>query len=132
GTVTIWRLDGGELSPRYEQTLGDYVYLSAPALGDLDGDGKKEIVVNATDYSSSYGTTDLYVLGRHGVLRGFPQRLNDGQLYISAPANPSLGDLDGDGELEIAVSGMSGMVSVFHRNGRLLRGWPRPTARDPA
>lgn len=66
-----------------------------PVVGDLDGDGFPEVVVNATAF---LGTGVLYVLdGRTGGLKW----QQDGQLgYAAAPA---IGDVDGDGAPDIAV-----------------------------
>ena len=76
-------------------------FLAAPSVADLDGDGTIEIVAAALDGR-------VYAWSASGVLRpGFPVRLIDetmaeptGGELISTPA---LGDLDGDGDLEILV-----------------------------
>ncbi|MGH2747469.1 MAG: S8 family serine peptidase [Actinomycetota bacterium] len=70
----------------------------APVVGDLDGDGTKEIVVAALD-------GHVYAWSATGVLRpGFPVRLadpdesfNGGEIF----STPGLADIDGDGTLEI-------------------------------
>jgi WD40 repeat protein len=69
---------------------------SSPALGDLNGDGSLEIVVGSLD-------TGLYSIGKDGsIVCGFPVITGSssiGGIYSS----PALGDIDGDGSLDIAI-----------------------------
>ena len=67
-----------------------------PVIGDLDGDGYPEVVVNAVPVFESLGT--LYVLdGRTGTQKWErPAQMG----YANAPA---LGDVDGDGRPDIAI-----------------------------
>ena len=66
-----------------------------PVVGDLDGDGFPEVVVNATEL---FGKGSLYVLdGRTGTLKW--QR--DARLGYGA--GPSIGDVDGDGSPDIVT-----------------------------
>ena len=99
--------------------------IGTPAIGDLDGDGQVEIVVGTTRGS-------LYVYGTDGAVRpGFPVFQDPvaftdpdhvwDESFFGAPA---LGDLDGDGELEIVVPGSDQKVYAFHDDGGLVSGWP--------
>lgn len=113
--------------------------ISAPAVGDLDGDGKKEIVV------ATWGGT-LYAIDRTGkLLPGWPKRL---PLVPSCPLDPSkpkpmgdcmdlyhswargtygspvLADMDKDGKPEIVQSAFDGNIWVFKADGSQLAGWP--------
>ncbi|USN98319.1 MAG: VCBS repeat-containing protein [Phycisphaeraceae bacterium] len=92
------------------------------SLGDLDGDGDLDVAV------ADYGSLQYYVPGEVTV------RLNKGdgtfaalQRYVAGAGSTSvsLGDLDGDGDLDMAVANrgpfdnydISGDVSVLFNNG---------------
>lgn len=93
---------------------------SAPAIGDLDGDGDLEIVALN---GSMNGNSLLYVLHHTGaVVTGFP-------ITIRAYVNtfPTLGDVDGNGQTEIvivAVSNGAPVVLVVNANGAVERSIP--------
>jgi hypothetical protein len=112
---------------------------SAPAIGDLDGDGKPEIVVSTWD-----GT--IYVWDHTGnLLPGWPVRLPlvpSCPLDPSAPkpsgdcmdlhhaisrgtyASPVLVDLDKDGKLDILQAAFDANIYAFRADGTPLPGWP--------
>jgi hypothetical protein len=97
---------------------------SAPAVGDLDGDGALEVVVgNAC--SPNWG---VHVIRADGTaMPGWPKVIKP--VYSS----PALADLDGDGDLEIIVQegdpGSQGYrLWVWHHTGAVLAGWPRNIA----
>ena len=100
GTEVLWT----RANPDFFQPVG----------GDLDGDGRDEVVV-----ADAAGA--VYI---SGGLRG-QQRVDLGA-GIEAP--PVLGDLDGDGFLEIVLVGQ-GQVHALRANGLVQTGFPARLAR---
>ena len=131
GCVPQHGINGGKALPgKYRETI----IINAPAVGDLDGDGKAEIVV---------ATYDGSVLAFHGdgkPVKGFPVRTDaknmgptdsDRILDDGICSSPVLGDLDGDGKLEVIVTGMDQHLYVFRHDGSQQKGFPVLVS-DPA
>ncbi|MFN7134741.1 MAG: FG-GAP repeat domain-containing protein, partial [Myxococcales bacterium] len=126
------------------------------AVGDLDGDGKLDIVASSFD-------GELYAWDATGVLKqGFPVAIPDtgfpcfqetitgcrptGELELPPKngkrvreirelqrgyfASPVLYDLDGDGKLEIIQAGLDGLLHVYRADGSPQKGFPIALA-DP-
>jgi hypothetical protein len=94
-------------------TLGTDTYPYRLAVGDIDGDGKPDIVVPTMEANAFYvfRNTSVDTTIAFGGLKGFATPVN--------PVSTSLGDLDGDGKLDVVVTNSSGggsSVSVFLNN----------------
>ncbi len=107
----------------------DAAIYASPALGDLNRDGKLDIVVGAADQR-------IYAWdGRGRRLRGWPvlarDSAQDGEFKILS--SPAIGDVDGDGSPDVVEGtaegygsppSTTGRVYAFSARGRLLPGWP--------
>lgn len=90
-----------------------------PDLGDLDGDGRQELVVVTRDSDSNYGSGRILVFdARSHRLRGVSDELFGGDSYEGIHAL-RLRDVDADGRQEILVAGShfyDGGIAVFKFN----------------
>ena len=84
-----------------------------PSVGDLDGDGKPEIV-------GALFTQGIYAWKNDGtIMPGWPVKVNG-----YATTSPVLMDLDSDGKTEVAVGTTDGQVHVLRYDGTDFPGWP--------
>ena len=89
--------------------------LSAPATGDLDGDGKAEIVVGKGDALD--GTTlRLYHFEDDALVR-IPWQLDTTFNVARSSASPALVDLDDDQDLDLFVGARNGRFYLFENVG---------------
>jgi hypothetical protein len=88
-------------------------WYASPAVADLDGDGKPEVIW--TDYRivvvNGEDGSDQWVVGSPGGGRGWPSVV--------------VGDVDQNGSLEIVTAHGGGWVSVLNSNGAAYSGWPQ-------
>lgn len=110
--------------PQLSSTLPaswDENWFSSPAVFDLDNDGKNEII--AARHSVLYvWTIDGKLFWRAPVGENATTSNNHGQLRMYA--SPVVGDLDSDGQGEIAIA-YSNKIAVYEHNGMLKAGWPQ-------
>lgn len=110
---------------------------SSTAVADLDRDGQPEIVIGAYTHAGfppGLPTVDgggiMWVLDRTGAVKpGWPK-----VFPVHIDSSPAVGDLDGDGTLEIVVGSgpetatpAGNRVYAFHYDGTAVTGWPQIT-----
>jgi hypothetical protein len=108
---------------------------SAPGVGDLDGDGKPEVVV-----SDWHGYVNVFHADGSKAA-GFPVEMMRDSAELSRAAgggddgkgteledgffsSPVLVDLDADGKLDIVQAGMDGRLYAWKGDGTAVRGFP--------
>ncbi|MCC7261084.1 MAG: tandem-95 repeat protein [Candidatus Latescibacteria bacterium] len=130
GALPVFGWEGTELKekgalrvPQWD-SQSDYNRLNGetrPAVGDLDGDGKAEVVVGLREGGG----------GRVGVFGSSPQgyvfkgwlTVRVGNTIFTGETRPAVGDLDGDGKAEIAVAHPAGPgasspgIAIFSSEG---------------
>ncbi len=109
--------DFGEKMPR--------VVTGPAALGDLDGDGHRDVVLLDSERIWAFS-------GSHGAsLRGYPIPLRDQFLVspqerlVDEPKGSAvIADLDGDGLNELIFESRMGLLYALENDGRTARGFP--------
>lgn len=131
GVVDVLRADGTSL-PGFPATLpSGELLVHSPAIGDVDGDGRPEIVIRS--WLSEY-VDALRVVRWNGTLAasGFPISFDaPNQSYYSIPKQnpPVLADVTEDGRLDILVSldrstsVTAPAVRAYSGNGTLIRSY---------
>jgi len=126
--ATLWAINGDSTNVPGFPVCTEQILHSSPALGDIDKDGRLEIVI-----ASGYGTPGrqnlVYAWNHDGTsLPGWPVQAA-GASVVMAP--PALGDIDNDGEIEIVVGCGNGYqpdscdkLYAWNPNGTLLPHFP--------
>lgn len=114
GKVYAWHADGSMVKGWPQATGG--AMNSTPAVADLDGDGRLEVVVGS-------GDSKVYAWHADGsVVAGWPH--GTGGIVTSSPA---IANIDGDQRLEVVIGSRDGQVYAWHHDGSLVTGWPQAT-----
>lgn len=99
----------------------DENWFASPAVFDLDNDGDNEII--ASRHSVTYVWNASGGLVWRAPVGENSTSTNDHGSHRQY-ASPVVGDLDGDGDGEIAIA-YSNKVAVYDHNGMVLTGWPQ-------
>jgi len=130
-SLYVWRYDGTNLTnwPIVAEPEAAR-WRRVPVVGDVDGDGELDIA--ATKWQEGEYSGFLYVFHKDGsLMSGFPVEFLGTRIL-----DPSLYDLNGDGKLEIIVSGAQHywtdtLIYVYNYKGEILPGWPQRVANLP-
>lgn len=130
GVIWAWHSDGTELLDGDNNPATQGIFSlrpeaiwewghSSPALYDLDGDGTKDIIFGCKTADPS-GLRRLMALRYDGSnVPGFPYLANN-----AIDNSPALGDLNGDGVMEIVFYDWSQRIYVVQQDGTDYPGFP--------
>lgn len=105
--IAAWSGATGEFLPGFPRQIEDFQFLVAPAIADVSGDGRPEVI-----YASAGSL--VHAWDADGVeAPGFPK--NTGQWLLGSPA---VGDIDGDGYVEVVVTTREGQLFAWRTQGR--------------
>ena len=104
--VGAWDGATGEMLPGWPRQIEDLQFLVAPAIADLDADGKAEAIMG----SGGYLVHAWDAAGEQP--EGWPKFTGNWIL-----GSPAVGDIDGDGLLEVVVSTREGRLFAWHTRG---------------
>lgn len=113
GLLWVLRRDGSTY-PGYPYSTPGQTIWSSPAVADLNRDGRQDIVFGSgTNWADPAGWRVHAITARTaGRLPGWPVATN-GRVFGS----PALGDLDGNGTLEVSFSSEGDYVYAYNANG---------------
>jgi hypothetical protein len=104
--IGAWDSRTGAFKRGYPRVLEDWMFFATPALADIDGDGKINVIAGSGGYFVHAWDID----GKEAP--GFPKFTGGWVL-----ATPAVADLDGDGKLELVVNTRNGWLYAWRTDG---------------
>lgn len=132
GYVGAWKANGTRV-PGWPKFVNKQVVWSSPALADLDGDGRLDVIVGQGNMPATMfdgGRQPMngeYVYAFHGDgsdVAGWPVHV--GRNVTSSPA---IGDINGDGRPDVAFVAEDGLLYAYSGSGQLL--WTHCAGNNP-
>jgi hypothetical protein len=118
----VWNAEDGSVVPGWPVTTTRFCW-SSPALADLDGDGRSEVILNSADgrlYCWRYNGSEYIDGDDNPQTSGVFARTGGSWGYGST----LIVDLEGDGELEVIQPSTNDSVYAWRSDGSRVPGWP--------
>lgn len=121
----VFHMDGTEAAgwPYHLPLSYEGFSYSAPVLVDFDADGTAEIIAAYNESGGGNWSGKVAVWHHDGSLAaGWPYVMQDFGSWCYSTA--ALGDVDGDGRYEFAMTSHNGRLYLFRSNGSIVAGFP--------
>jgi hypothetical protein len=126
GRTYAWHHDGTEVRDGDNNASTNGVFLvrpeswgySSPAICDLDGDGRGDIIFGTSYWNNQNGLLAYRYDGT--PVAGFPYLTGTSRIICA----PAIGDLDGNGNVEIVFFDVDHKLHVVRQNGAVYPGFP--------
>jgi len=118
--LSAWNAATGDYLPSFPVPVEDFQFFISPAIADLDGDGRPELITGTGGYL-------VHAFDHRGREPGGWPKFTGHWLAASA----AVGDVDGDGKLEVVINSREGMLFVWDTKGPVQVGgrsalpWPK-------
>ena len=117
GSLRLYRNSGSREVPRWglDAHYFDGVSagaFSAPAAGDIDGDGKPEILIGTGGFSKDSGKV-LFYKNEGTSIRPVWRKMDLPEVSVGNDATPALFDVDNDGRVDLIVGNSTGNLFLF-------------------
>ncbi len=117
GFLRLYRNSGSQYLPqwRLDSNYFDGIRVgafSAPAAGDIDGDGAPEILVGTGGFSKDSGKVIFYK-NAGTAFSPLWKRMDMPEINVGNDAAPALFDIDGDGNADLIVGNSTGNLFLF-------------------
>lgn len=110
----------GKALPGWPRFVAGQTVWSTPALADITGDGRVDVVVGTGLFNPNPAGAQVNAFDAAGhPLPGWPVRTRN-RVF----ASPSVGDVNGDGRPEISAMDERNLLYLWDGAGHLLPGWP--------
>jgi hypothetical protein len=126
---TGWQVETITFAPK-GSVKTSFPPMSSPAIGDLNGDRFEEVAVTTPDgrlvvFAPNNIFSENSTVAAQSTPPSMPKTFRITDLRGNNPSAPALGDVDGNGTLEIALYDDT-YFYVFENNARLRTNWPQP------
>jgi hypothetical protein len=136
GNLNLFRNIGSPTTPVWSSPEQSYLSVGdaslIPTCGDLDGDGDPDLLVGHWMGSRDGTLTMKRNTGTVNQAAWGGEVTNYAGLHLVAPVTPALGDLDGDGDLDLVVGDGHGVLHYVQNTGTVtVAAWAPAVAAFP-
>jgi FG-GAP-like repeat len=108
-----WDARSGDWLGGFPAPVEGWTILGTPAVADVDGDGRAEVIAGSSGY-------ELHAFREDGSdAPGWPKHTGGWLL-----ASPAVGDIDGDGRREVVAATREGYLFAWDTPGKPTSEWP--------